>query len=78
MEIYDFDYTDDKGEVDGGPDTRPAWARRLQGYTCDWSQIARVAKTCETAGIALTDEYKIPPLEENIDPSWTDGFKGCI
>ena len=23
-------------------------------------------------------ENKIPPLEEGIDPSWTDGFKGCI
>lgn len=26
-------------------------------------------------------ENKIPPLEENIDPSypsWMDGFKGCI
>lgn len=50
------DYTDDKGEVEGELDTRPAWAVRLQGYTCNWSQIDQITKTCRTAGVELTDE----------------------
>lgn len=27
---------------EGSEDTRPAWAKRIQGYHCNWAQIDRI------------------------------------
>jgi len=38
-----FDLDLDNGVLDEGPeDTRPAWAKRLQGYSQNWEQIDKI------------------------------------
>jgi hypothetical protein len=38
---------------------------------CLWDKL-------EEKGYVAEQENKIPPLEEGIDPTWINGFKGCI
>ena len=46
----------------------------IETAECLWDKLE------EKGYVESEQENKIPPLEEgiDIDPSWTDGFKGCI
>jgi hypothetical protein len=39
---------------------------------CLWHKLE------EKGYVESEQENKIPPLEEGIDPTWINGFKGCI
>jgi len=39
---------------------------------CLWDKLE------EKGYVESEQENKIPPLEEGIDPTWINGFKGCI
>jgi hypothetical protein len=73
MEIYDFDYTDDKGEVEGEPHS----STHSSGFEV-WAYRYNAVNRLMGIEQSKSEENKIPPLEEGIDPSWINSFKGCI
>ena len=66
---------------------RMAWYKDPSCFGNDFEMLSLMAvsgaealwKKLEERGYVKSEqENKIPPLEEGIDPSWIDGFKGCI
>jgi hypothetical protein len=43
----------------GEPDTRPQWAKKMNPHHSNWAMIERVQKTCQQAGVELTEHSTV-------------------